>query len=271
MSVKIGEKIKSLRKSKNISQEVLAQYLGVTFQAVSKWENGSTMPDVEAIPAIASFFGVSTDELFDFNLFEMENKVTEIWQAAAKCRDSDHGKAEKMLRDGLKKFPGNDILLNNLLYTMRAPERSDEVINICKSLIESTKEDDVKYDALRILAETYAEKGEYALAKDTLEKIPEIYFTKLQLEAKLLKGEDMFAPAQNQKDISAEMLVDMFLVLAYYYEEKGEHEAAVNQLETAKKVIEALKDDYNDGIWSETFYQYYGESVLKKIEEKLKK
>ena len=40
MSVKIGEKIKSLRKSKNISQEVLAQYLGVTFQAVSKWENG---------------------------------------------------------------------------------------------------------------------------------------------------------------------------------------------------------------------------------------
>ena len=73
MSVKIGEKIKSLRKSKNISQEVLAQYLGVTFQAVSKWENGSTMPDVEASPAIASFFGVSTDELFDFNLFEMEN------------------------------------------------------------------------------------------------------------------------------------------------------------------------------------------------------
>ena len=121
------------------------------------------------------------------------------------------------------------------------------------------------------LAETYAEKGEYALAKDTLEKIPEIYFTKLQLEAKLLKGEDMFAPAQNQKDISAEMLVDMFLVLADYYEEKGEHEVAANQLETAKKVIEALKDDYNDGIWSETFYQYYGESVLKKIEEKLKK
>ena len=269
MSVKIGEKIKSLRKNKNISQEVLAQYLGVTFQAVSKWENGSTMPDVEAIPAIASFFGVSTDELFDFNLSEIESKVTEIWQEAAKCRDSDPAKAEKILRDGLKKFPGNDILLNNLLYTMRAPERSGEVINICKSLIESTKEDDVRYDALRILAETYAEKGEYTLAKDTLEKIPEIYFTKLQLEAELLKGEDMLAPAQSQKDISAEMLVDMLLVLADYYEGKGGHEAAANQLETAKRVIEALKDDYNDGIWPETFYQYYGEGVLKKIDERL--
>lgn len=40
MSIRIGEKIRSLRKQKNISQEVLAQYLGISFQAVSKWENG---------------------------------------------------------------------------------------------------------------------------------------------------------------------------------------------------------------------------------------
>ena len=38
--IKLGEKIKSLRKQKNISQEVFAGYLGVSFQAVSKWENG---------------------------------------------------------------------------------------------------------------------------------------------------------------------------------------------------------------------------------------
>ena len=73
--MKLGEKIKTLRKQKNISQEVFAGYLGVTFQAVSKWETGTTMPDVTLIPAIASFFGVSTDELFDFNLFETEKQV----------------------------------------------------------------------------------------------------------------------------------------------------------------------------------------------------
>ena len=67
--IKLGEKIKSLRKQKNISQEVFANYLGVSFQAVSKWETGNTMPDVTMIPAIASFFGVSTDELFDFRVF----------------------------------------------------------------------------------------------------------------------------------------------------------------------------------------------------------
>ena len=70
--IKIGEKIKSLRKQKNISQEVFANYLGVSFQAVSKWETGTTMPDVTMITAIACFFGVSTDELFDFNLYEIE-------------------------------------------------------------------------------------------------------------------------------------------------------------------------------------------------------
>ena len=66
----LGNKIKQLRKQKNISQEVLAQYLGVSFQAVSKWETGTTMPDVLLIPSIASFFGVTIDELFDFNLWE---------------------------------------------------------------------------------------------------------------------------------------------------------------------------------------------------------
>ena len=65
MTVQLGAKIRELRKKRGISQEVLAQYLGVTFQAVSKWENGTAMPDVPLIPALASFFGVSTDELFD--------------------------------------------------------------------------------------------------------------------------------------------------------------------------------------------------------------
>ena len=62
MSIQMGAKIRSLRKARNLSQEVLAQYLGVSFQAVSKWENGDTMPDVALIPAIAGFFEVSTDE-----------------------------------------------------------------------------------------------------------------------------------------------------------------------------------------------------------------
>ena len=124
--LRIGEKIKSLRRQKSISQEVFANYLGVSFQAVSKWENGNTMPDITMIPAIASFFGVSTDELFDFNLFETEKQVEGICRESWKYRESDPAKAEQILRDGLQRFPGNDIILNNLLYTLDYQTRADE-------------------------------------------------------------------------------------------------------------------------------------------------
>lgn len=53
--MKLGHKIKQLRKQKNLSQEILAQSLGVSFQTISKWENEITMPDVMMIPAIAAF------------------------------------------------------------------------------------------------------------------------------------------------------------------------------------------------------------------------
>ena len=179
--IRLGGKIKFLRKQKNISQEVFANYLGVSFQAVSKWENGNTMPDVAMIPAIASFFGVSTDELFDFNLFEMEKQVDAICHESWKYREKDPEKSERILREGLQRFPGNDIILNNLLYTLDYQMRADEVITLCKTLIESTKDDSVKYDACRILASCYKENGQDDLVKPTLEIIPEIYFSKLEL------------------------------------------------------------------------------------------
>lgn len=222
MNIKIGEKIKLLRKQKNISQEILAQYLGVSFQSVSKWENETTMPDITMVPAIASFFGVSTDELFDFNLMEIELHIEEICKESWQYRDTDPAKSEAILREGLKKFPGNDILLNNLLYTMRTPERATEVITLCKSLIESTKLDDVKYDALRILAETYKEQGEYELVKVTLEKIPELYFTKLELQAELLEGEEMAEAAIKQLGLSLDSAVKMAQLLTSYYEYAGD-------------------------------------------------
>ena len=93
--IKLGEKIKSLRKQKNISQEVFANYLGVSFQAVSKWENGNTLPDVTLIPAIASFFGVSTDELFDFNVYETEKNIRAIVDEHSKYWYNDTEKAEQ--------------------------------------------------------------------------------------------------------------------------------------------------------------------------------
>jgi transcriptional regulator with XRE-family HTH domain len=268
MNIKLGDKIKSLRKQKNISQEVLAQFLSVSFQAVSKWENEAAMPDVTLIPAIASFFGVSTDELFDFNLMEIEKKVNDICTEALRFYSSDPQKCEKILRAGLKKYPGNDILLNNLIGIIPIPERSSEVIDICKALIESTKYGDVKYDALRIMAEAYKTTGEYALAKKTIEQIPEIYFTKLEVAAKLLDGEDMYESANRQKSNSAWILVDMLIELSDYYSEKGEDKKALTQLHIAKSVIEAFKDDFATE-YSKQLYDAFSDE-LGSIDKKIK-
>lgn len=270
MEIKLGEKIRTLRKQKNISQEVLAQYLGISFQAVSKWENGTALPDVAVIPAIASFFGVSTDELFDFNRFEFEKRIEQIVLDSVKYRQSDPEKCEEILRAGLKKYPGNDILLNNLLYVLDMPDRQEEIITICQSLIAGTKDDAVKYDACRILAETYREMGEYALCKQTLEMIPEIYFTKLELQAALLQGEDMLRPARAQRNLSAESLVEMLMRLGDYHEKQGNLELAANKRRVAQKIILAMKDEISDLNSSKRFYEYYGVETYQKLEEKLK-
>lgn len=68
----IGEKIKYLRKSRDMSQEKFAEYFNITPQAVSKWENGAAYPDITIIPAIAVFFGISIDELFDFDKTKLD-------------------------------------------------------------------------------------------------------------------------------------------------------------------------------------------------------
>ncbi|MBR3182852.1 MAG: helix-turn-helix transcriptional regulator, partial [Firmicutes bacterium] len=62
--MELTNKLRSLRTSRGITQEALASAMGVTAQAVSKWERGTTMPDVSILPELAVYFGVSLDELF---------------------------------------------------------------------------------------------------------------------------------------------------------------------------------------------------------------
>lgn len=59
-----SEQIAKMRKNKNMTQEVLAQQLGVTNQAVSKWESDQCFPDITLLPKLADIFGISIDELF---------------------------------------------------------------------------------------------------------------------------------------------------------------------------------------------------------------
>lgn len=66
IEIKIGDRIRSLRTQKGMSQAELAEFLHISAQSVSKWENDTSLPDINQLPAIASFFGVSIDELFAY-------------------------------------------------------------------------------------------------------------------------------------------------------------------------------------------------------------
>lgn len=58
MNISMGRKIKELRRKRGLSQKELANYLGVSFQTISKWENDVVMPDILMVPVIAYFFNV---------------------------------------------------------------------------------------------------------------------------------------------------------------------------------------------------------------------
>ena len=62
--INIGKNIKSLRRRTLLTQSQFAESLGISVQAVSKWENGTSLPDIMLLPEIARVFGVSIDELF---------------------------------------------------------------------------------------------------------------------------------------------------------------------------------------------------------------
>lgn len=66
--MKIGSNIKTLRQKSKITQEQLADILGVTYQAISKWETNTNTPDISLLPRIAAYFGVSIDALFSDNI-----------------------------------------------------------------------------------------------------------------------------------------------------------------------------------------------------------
>ena len=63
MDLTIGKRIGLLRKEKGMTQEELAEHMGISPQAVSKWENDQTCPDISALPKLSKLLGVTVDEL----------------------------------------------------------------------------------------------------------------------------------------------------------------------------------------------------------------
>ena len=116
MQLDLGNNIRQLRRRDKRTQEALAEALGVTSQAVSRWESGGSFPDMNLIPSIANFFGVSIDELFGYTnerTKRIDELVTQIFEMKRQNNGVDNNISEciAFARNALVEFPGNEKLM----------------------------------------------------------------------------------------------------------------------------------------------------------------
>ena len=126
MNNNLGEKLKCLRKEKNVSQEKLAQYLNVSFQAVSKWENDQSCPDITMLPAPANYFRITVDELIGMDKINAANTLDAINQTWAENRKNHkHSENVALMKEALKTYPNNPLLLVQLSASLERLDGTD--------------------------------------------------------------------------------------------------------------------------------------------------
>jgi Predicted transcriptional regulators len=135
--IAIGSNIKKYRKQRKITQEQLAEVLGVSDQAVSRWENGSTYPDIELLPTIALYFGVTLDEMMGMEAIKDESDIEDILNRRKELRNSGEVvKSYEMLREAVKRYPNNYELILALISDLQfANSEGDETWH--KNLLEA--------------------------------------------------------------------------------------------------------------------------------------
>lgn len=111
MKLSIGDNIRSYRKKNNLTQEQLADRLGVTYQSVSRRENGTTYPDLELLPAIAEMLSVTIDELLGMPQAEKEKRAAEVFdELRRECmkKEYDADRIAVLIRDIRRNYLNSD-------------------------------------------------------------------------------------------------------------------------------------------------------------------
>lgn len=151
MTIYLSENIKSLRREKNLTQETLAEFLGVTFQSVSNWERGESYPDITILPEIASFFKVSIEELLGVNKAEDEKELEKLLE------EHDNYTDNKLIKKSIfylkDKYP-NDFrvqlrYMGYLIFYDNASQNTKKIETLYKNIQNNCPDDSVRICAKR--------------------------------------------------------------------------------------------------------------------------
>ena len=188
MNISIGENLRRLRKSGSITQERLAEILGISFQSVSKWERGEGYPDITMLAAIANFFEVSTDELLGMEKFRDKVKLGEMFGMCFEyLKNEKYSEAEELVRGALKYYPNNYSVMISLVHVLAnkasesdfdSNEKSEsisEAILLCRRIWDECKNEKVRSTAVSSLCYLYRMAGDNESADGTAKNLPHIW------------------------------------------------------------------------------------------------
>ena len=152
--MELGKEIHRLRNSRGITQEALAEALNVTAQTVSKWERGTSMPDVQMLPEIAIYFGVTIDQLFAMAPEQQMERIENRIYSQGMFDEAEERQLEQQLHTFAEKpeYIGQAKLLLTKLYNHQAEQYRLLAVESGKEAVEKTGGDS---DAVSELANAW--------------------------------------------------------------------------------------------------------------------
>ena len=261
--IKIGKKIRLLRKNNDVTQDKLAAYLGVTPQAVSRWESEICYPDIETLPQIADFFGVGMDELLCYDSVQKESRIKEYLANAEVLFENEKlGECLALLREAYAEIPSSFEIQLELAKTLSAisaegkPRKNDliEAVSLCNHILEYCTDDEIRDETKKTLCGIYSHQlGNDQMALDIAEKLHGMDYSKEIVKATVLTGEIAFKQAQaNIMDFADNMWWHMYNIACVpdISEEHYSLDQKIEVMEKGVKLFEVIFDGnylyYND-------------------------
>lgn len=251
----IAENLVRLRHERGVTQEVVADFLGVTKASVSKWEKGVSLPDVTQLPKVASYYGISIDELMGYEAWIDMEQIKEYYDRFAEAF-SKQPFAEVMeeVREFIRQYYACCpailqivvLLMNH--YMMAEPEKQpailEEMIGLCIHVQEKSKDVNLCTEATIYQASIEMMRGNPQAAIEKLEPYQDMQGRKEGAELVLMQAYQMLgmteqAAEKNQVNIYTHLLGIVNNSVFYIMSNLNNKDVVFSTIERIQKLVEA--------------------------------
>lgn len=187
----LPENLKKYRILKNLTQEDVAEFLGITAQSVSKWERGESYPDITFLPALANIFETSVDLLIGMDAIRAEETRYNIHKKAVGYqRSGDYDMAEKTYRDALLIYPNKPRMILGLASTLALKGNTDEAIELMERGLPLSINEKQKSTMRATLCFLYLKAGREDKANRLASELPHTRESREVIQPLIQKGLD---------------------------------------------------------------------------------